>query len=96
MLLCFLYFVLGQGVNSESYRKWDRFLIQRSPPTINSHIRIKAGWIASKFRYNRLIYLYRSDPVRLYILEIKIAVENSELPPFCKWGQLEISNINVY
>ena len=39
-------------------------------------IYIKAGSIASKFCNNQLIKSYPSEPVRLYILEIKIDVKN--------------------
>ena len=51
-----------------------------------SRVTSKSGSIASKFRYNRLIELYRSEPVRLYILEIKIDVKNSELSPVLHEG----------
>ena len=51
--------------------------------------------IALKFRYNRVIESHRSEPVRQYILKIKIDVKNSELSPFSRWGQLKISNLNV-
>ena len=54
--------------------------------------RIRLG---QKQRNNRLIDPYRSEPVQLYIFEIKSHVENLELSPFCRWGQLKISSITV-
>ena len=56
----------------------------------------KAGSTASQYRYNRVIKSYLSEPVQLHILEIKIDAENSELPPFCRWGQLEISIFTMH
>ena len=56
----------------------------------------KAWSVASEFQNNRLIEPYQSELIRLYILKIKIDVENSELTPICRLGELEISSITVY
>ena len=56
----------------------------------------RAGSIASHFQNNRPIESYRSEPVHIYILKFKINVENSELSPFCRLGQLKIINFTMY
>lgn len=61
--------------------------IPQVAPFINLQSDInKAGSTSSNFRNNRLMELYQSEPVRLYILKIKIDVENSELSPFMQMG----------
>ena len=51
---------------------------------------MKAGSMAEKCRLNQLIELYRSEPFCLYILEIKIDDERSDMSSFCKWYIISI------